>query len=59
MAAKYSICRGFTVGRTIFYEPAELWMQEKINDDELVDYVSKNYTDLIKAWQKYREVFQQ
>ena len=59
VAAKYSICRGFTVGRTIFYEPAELWMQEKINDDELVDYVSKNYTDLIKAWQKYREVFQQ
>ena len=58
VAAKYSICRGFTVGRTIFYEPAELWMQEKINDDELVDYVSKNYTDLIKAWQKYREVLQ-
>ena len=55
VAAKYNICKGFTVGRTIFYEPAELWMQEKINDDELVDSVSINYIELINAWKKYRE----
>jgi len=54
VAAKYNICRGFTVGRTIFYEPTELWMQKKINDDELVDSVSKNYIELIEAWKKYR-----
>jgi len=55
VAAKYSICKGFTVGRTIFYEPAKLWMQHKINDHELVDSVSINYIELIQAWKKYRE----
>ena len=59
VAAKYTICKGFTVGRTIFYDPAELWMQNKITDEELVDSVSKNYTDLIKAWKKNREEVQQ
>jgi len=43
------------VGRTIFYEPAKLWMQHKINDHELVDSVSINYIELIQAWKKYRE----
>lgn len=58
VAAKYDICKGFTVGRTIFYEPTELWMQQKINDDELVDSVSMNYIDLIEAWKKYRKEVQ-
>ena len=59
VAAKYPICKGFTVGRTIFYDPAELWMQNKITDEELVDSVSMNYIDLIKAWKKNREEIQQ
>lgn len=59
VAAKYTICKGFTVGRTIFYDPAELWMQNKITDEELVDSVSMNYIDLIKAWKKNREEVQQ
>ena len=59
VAAKYTICKGFTVGRTIFYDPAELWMQNKITDEELVDSVSMNYIDLIKAWKKNREEIQQ
>ena len=54
-AAKYDICKGFTVGRTIFYEPAKQWMQHKISDQELVDSVAGNYIELIKAWKKYRE----
>ena len=54
-ATKYDICKGFTVGRTIFYEPAKEWMQHKISDQELVDSVAGNYIELIKAWKKYRE----
>ena len=54
-ASKYEICKGFTVGRTIFYEPAKQWMQHKISDQELVDSVAGNYIELIKAWKKYRE----
>ena len=55
VAAKYNICKGFTVGRTIFYEPAKLWMQQKINDQQLVDSVSKNYIQLIQTWRKLKE----
>ena len=55
VAAKYNICKGFTVGRTIFYEPAKLWMQHKISDQELVDFVSTNYNELIQSWKKYKE----
>ena len=55
VAAKYNICKGFTVGRTIFYEPAKLWMQHKISDQELVDSVSTNYNELIQSWKKYKE----
>jgi len=54
-ASKYEICKGFTVGRTIFYESAKEWMQNKISDQELVDSVASNYTELIKSWKKYRE----
>lgn len=54
-ASKYEICKGFTVGRTIFYESAKEWMQNKISDQELVDSVAGNYIELIKAWKKYRE----
>ena len=54
-ASKYEICKGFTVGRTIFYESAKEWMQNKISDQELVDSVASNYTELVKSWKKYRE----
>jgi 5-dehydro-2-deoxygluconokinase len=54
-ASKYEICKGFIVGRTIFYEPTKQWMQHKISDQELVDSVAGNYIELIKAWKKYRE----
>ena len=54
-ASKHKICKGFTVGRTIFYEPAKQWMEKKISDQELIDLVSNNYIELIKSWKKYRE----
>ena len=54
-ASKYEICKGFTIGRTVFYKPAKQWMQHKISDQELVGSVSANYIELIKSWKKYRE----
>ena len=53
-ASKFEICKGFTIGRTVFYKPAKQWMQHKINDQELVRSVSANYIELIKSWKKYR-----
>ena len=58
VAAKYPICKGFTVGRTIFYDPAKQWMQHNISDQELVDSVTTTYIELIQSWKKYREEIQ-
>lgn len=58
VAVKYPICKGFTVGRTIFYDPAKQWMQHNISDQELVDSVTTNYIELIQSWKKYREGIQ-
>ncbi len=58
VAAKYPICKGFTVGRTIFYDPAKQWMQHNISDQELVDSVTTTYIELIQSWKKYREGIQ-
>ena len=54
-ASKYPICKGFTVGRTIFFDPSKKWMQNKISDQELVDSVTSNYIELIQTWKKFRE----
>ncbi len=54
VASKYNICKGFTVGRTIFVEPSKRWMQQRISDQELIDSVASNYIELIKSWKNYR-----
>ena len=49
-AAKYDICKGFTVGRTLFAEASEQWLQDKLDDQQLIDAVAANYVELIQAW---------
>lgn len=55
IASKHEVCKGFAIGRTIFYEPAKRWMQHKISDQELIDSVSNNYIELIKTWKEYKQ----
>jgi 5-dehydro-2-deoxygluconokinase len=43
-------CRGFAVGRTIFQEPAQAWLEGAIDDRELEKRVRSNYEALIAAW---------
>ena len=56
IASKYEICKGFTVGRTLFYEPAKQWMQQQINDQEFVWSVADNYIELIEAWHDCKDI---
>jgi 5-dehydro-2-deoxygluconokinase len=54
LAARYPVCKGFAVGRTLFMDAAHLWFSNKISDDEVVSRVGSNYSRLIEAWRKAR-----
>jgi 5-dehydro-2-deoxygluconokinase len=49
-----TICRGFAVGRTIFFEPARRWFTTSIDDAELKRAVRANFERLIDAWREAR-----
>ena len=42
--------RGFAVGRTIFAEAAERWLNGEIGDDEAVDAMAAKFATLVDLW---------
>lgn len=50
-ARMHPICKGFAVGRSIFYDPIEDWLAGRANDDECVRRIAENFRSLIDAWQ--------
>lgn len=54
IAAQYPICKGFTVGRSLFAEPSQAWLANTINDQQLIQQVGENYVQLIEAWRASR-----
>lgn len=48
--SQYPICKGFAVGRTIFAEPSERWLRNKLTDDEFIDVIAGRYQQLITSW---------
>jgi len=55
LGAAAPICKGFAVGRTLFHDAAEAWFNSKINDDEAIETISRNYQTLLSAWRKLRQ----
>ncbi len=53
-AAAHAICKGFTVGRTLFAAASRQWLANEIDDAALIQAVGKNYQQLIEAWQRCR-----
>jgi len=53
-AAASASCRGFTVGRTIHYEPSHAWLAGEIGDEELIARVRRTFETLIAAWRSAR-----
>jgi 5-dehydro-2-deoxygluconokinase len=53
-AAASASCRGFTVGRTIHYEPSHAWLAGEIGDEELIARVRRTFETLIAAWRTAR-----
>lgn len=54
IAAQYPICKGFTVGRSLFAEPSQAWLANQLNDQQLIQRVGENYVQLIVAWRASR-----
>lgn len=52
-------CRGFVVGRTIFYEPSRRWLAGAIDDAELIAQVRLSFETLIGLWQRSRSGVQE
>ena len=46
------MCRGFAVGRSLFFGAAEDWLAGRIDDDTAVARVSENYRRLVRLWQQ-------
>lgn len=55
VAARYAVCKGFTVGRTLFAEPSQAWLAGTLDDQGLVQAVGGNYVELISAWRECRQ----
>jgi 5-dehydro-2-deoxygluconokinase len=49
-AARFDIVRGFAVGRTIFEDPARLWLTGAIDDAEAVERLAHGFAGLVQAW---------
>jgi len=49
-SAGFDICKGFTVGRTIFTEPSKQWLKEEIDDQAFIKAAAENYLQLIGFW---------
>jgi 5-dehydro-2-deoxygluconokinase len=51
-AARKAACvKGFAVGRTIWAEPAEIWLQGKMDDAALVAEMGSRFARLIALWE--------
>jgi 5-dehydro-2-deoxygluconokinase len=53
-AAASHTCRGFTVGRSIFFEPSVAWLAGEIGDDEVIARARRAFETLIGAWRAAR-----
>jgi 5-dehydro-2-deoxygluconokinase len=53
-AARQPICKGFAVGRSIFYKPAEEWLSGRIDDAAAMRRMASAYRRLVEAWREAR-----
>jgi len=51
-AARFPIVKGFAVGRTIFNDVAEKWLEGEMDDDAAVDEMAHRFAELTDFWQQ-------
>jgi 5-dehydro-2-deoxygluconokinase len=52
VAARFPICKGFAVGRTIFGAVARDWFAGRCDDHAVVEQVAERYARLIALWNR-------
>jgi 5-dehydro-2-deoxygluconokinase len=55
VAARFPVCKGFAVGRSIFGAAAQAWFSGRAGDDEAIDDVATRYARLIALWERARQ----
>lgn len=54
LAGRQPICKGFAIGRSIFFDTAEKWFEDQIDDSAALERIATAYERLISAWRKAR-----
>lgn len=55
IAARFPVCKGFAVGRSIFGQAAKQWFGDELDDAGVVSQVAANYQKIIQLWQQARD----
>lgn len=55
VATRVPTMRGFAVGRTIFADPARLWLANLISDGQAEDMLYQNFRRLVIGWKRARQ----
>lgn len=53
-AGTHPLCRGFAVGRTIFFEPAARWLRGALDDEGLSEAVASAFVLMVEAFRRGR-----
>lgn len=54
VAARFPVCKGFAIGRSIFADAARRWFAGAARDADVIDEVAARYARLIALWQRAR-----
>ena len=51
-SAGFDICKGFTVGRSLWAKESRAWLANELDDAQFVAQVSGNFVELIQNWRQ-------
>ena len=54
-ASQFPLCKGFAIGRSIFYQPVQEWLAGTIQDDQLQQQIANNYLELVNLWDRSKQ----
>lgn len=56
LTSRFSLIKGFAVGRSIWGDTAKCWLKQELTDAEAIERIKERFTTLINLWKK-EEIF--